>query len=280
MSGFEREPAVSIDRASIKAIAKAVASELRGGDPVSHLTEPASTPKPCQGKTTSAKIPQPFLVGWGSFAENIQRPNGFKTFFVVDDYTSIGLWNLLGPRISELPPTMGLKWDVHLICEPIAADSLYRDCGCVRPRFDQQPVIYCVEHGEDVGRYILKATVDEALAFMASEIADYRGKSPDIDTKSDPGSLKDIALCILQSETVLKWQTNLNLPDSWDNRGGVYCKAIGPITGKRYEINFIRMLDHYVVQVDGSRKSTTFKTEEEAKGWALVLEKMDVVTRF
>ena len=113
----------------------------------------------------------PFLVGWGSFSKNLTRNNGFKTFFVVDDYTSIGFWNLLYPRLSELPPMRGLEWDVHVICEPIAADSLYRDCGCVRPRFDQQPVIYCVEHGKDVGRYILKATVDEARAFMALEIA-------------------------------------------------------------------------------------------------------------
>jgi hypothetical protein len=258
MSGFEREPAVSIDKASIKAIAKAVASELRGGDPVSHLTEPASTPNPCQGKTTSAKIPEPFLVGWGSFAENIQRPNGFKTFFVVDDYTSIGFWNLLGPRLSELPPTMGLKWDVHLICEPIAADSLYRDCGCVRPRFDQQPVIYCVEHGKDVGRYILKATVDEALVFMASEIG---------------GVLEGIA-----TSTVLNWQEQ-DLPDSWEDRGGVYCTAVGPCSGKTYAIDFAKFLRQYSVHINGSRTSQLFKTEEEAKGWALVLEKMDVVMR-
>ena len=136
MSGFERQPAVSLDRASIKAIAKAVASELRGGGPMSHLTEPGSPNKLCQGKTL----------------------------------------------------------------EGIAA------------------------------------------------------------------------------RTVLDWQEQ-GRPDAWEHRGGVYCTAVGPCSGKTYGIDFMRCLWQYSVHVNGSRTSQLFKTEEEAKGWALVLEKMDVVKR-
>lgn len=170
MSGMERQPAARLDKASIMAIAKAVAAELRSIEPPRDQRHTASTPETYQGRNELMKLPEPFLVGWKSFDKSLLRKNGFKTFFVVDDYTSIGLWDRLCPRIGELPPT-GENWDVHVIDEPIVADSVYMGCGCVRPRFDQQPVIYCIEQGKDVGRYILRATVDEALAFMESELS-------------------------------------------------------------------------------------------------------------
>lgn len=90
--------------------------------------------------------------------------------------------------------------------------------------------------------------------------------------ETNPQSSLDIAM-----KTVLDWQFQ-GLSDSWDNRGGVYCKAVGPHSGKTYEINFIRFIDCHRVYVEGQPKSF-FKTEEEAKAWALVLERMAVVSR-
>jgi hypothetical protein len=170
MSGMERQPAARLDKASIMAIAKAVAAELRSIEPPRDQRHTASNPETYQGRNELMKLPEPFLVGWESFGKSLQRKNGFKTFIVVDDYTSIDLWNRLCPRLDGLPPREE-NWDVHIIVEPIAADNIYINCGCVRPRYDQQPVIYCIEQGQDVGRYILRATVDEALAFMESELS-------------------------------------------------------------------------------------------------------------
>lgn len=63
----------------------------------------------------------------------------------------------------------------------------------------------------------------------------------------------------------LHWE-GTELPPSWENRGGVFCKSRGPATGFLYEINYWPRGNMYRVFVNGI-ENQYFKTDEEARGW-------------
>jgi len=112
-----------------------------------------------------------FLVGWGSFsADEHRRPIGEKTIIVVDDYTSIGLYDQL---FEWLKGANKPNWNFLVIHEPLANHGkIYLQGGVPCPRYNQLPVVYCLEHGSDTGKYLLRATKEEAISFITREVGD------------------------------------------------------------------------------------------------------------
>ena len=119
-----------------------------------------------ESKTTKEGL---FLVGWGSFsADQHRRPDGEKTIIIVDDYTSIGLYDQLFEWSNGADKP---NWNLLAILEPLANHSkIYLQGGVPCPRYDQLPVVYCLEYGNDTGKYLLRATKEEAISFITREV--------------------------------------------------------------------------------------------------------------
>jgi hypothetical protein len=111
-------------------------------------------------------LPQ-FLVGWGSFDEQHKKPDGFKTFILVDDYTMFDLHSKLTehvvPRRDEVFTILSV-WHNQAYGGPI-----YLKGGIVCPTVSQLPALFCLEHGKPTGTYILNATVETAADFILSQ---------------------------------------------------------------------------------------------------------------
>ena len=105
-----------------------------------------------------------FLVGWGSFHEKYARPDGFKTFILVDDYTMFDLHSNL--KISQNDDVFVLLTVFH---NHAYGGPIYLKGGIVCPTIQQLPVLFCLEHGKPTGTYLLNATVETGTEFILSQ---------------------------------------------------------------------------------------------------------------
>ena len=111
------------------------------------------------------KAAREFLVGYGSMSDSVKKPDGHKTFIVVDDYTG-------GPIWDEMILTHGLKEDIEgvtllNVMYPLAlGGGLWQKGGIVCPAYEVLPVVFCIEHGKQVGSYITNASAEEASDFV------------------------------------------------------------------------------------------------------------------
>ena len=112
-----------------------------------------------------------FLVGWGSFDEHYAKPDGFKTFILVDDYTMFDLHSNL--KISQNDDVFVLLTVFH---NQAYVGPIYLKGGIVCPTIQQLPVLFCLEHGKPTGTYLLNATVETATDFILSQTEKAEGK--------------------------------------------------------------------------------------------------------
>ena len=105
-----------------------------------------------------------FLVGWGSFDEKYAKPDGFKTFILVDDYTMFALSSRL-----DVPPRDDVFALLTVFHNLAYGGPIYLKGGVVCPTIKQLPVLFCLEHGKPTGTYLLNATVETAADFILSQ---------------------------------------------------------------------------------------------------------------
>jgi hypothetical protein len=65
-----------------------------------------------------------------------------KEFYIVDDYTSCGIWD----EVNHTHASGLLKgdWRLRGIQHPLASDGLYQKAGIQKPSYSQLPMIACV----------------------------------------------------------------------------------------------------------------------------------------
>lgn len=103
-----------------------------------------------------------FLVGWGSFQEDMKRKAGFRHFIVVDDYTVGGIFDDL-QALHEKSESFAL---LNIMWPQAYGGVIYCKGGVVCPAFEQLPVVFCIEHGKLTGTYLCNATVETATDFV------------------------------------------------------------------------------------------------------------------
>ncbi len=109
-----------------------------------------------------------FLVGWGSFSSEHKKPEGFRTFVLVDDYTLFDLKSKLTPHVL---PRRDDRYTILTIWHNQAyGGEIYCKGGVVCPTVEQLPVVFCLEHGKPTGTYLLNATVETATCFVLDQI--------------------------------------------------------------------------------------------------------------
>jgi hypothetical protein len=107
-----------------------------------------------------------FLVGWGSFDSSYKKPDGKKTFILVDDYTMFDLHSQLD-SISEKDNNFTCLTVFH---NQAYGGPIYLKGGVVCPTIQQLPVLFCLEHGKPTGTYLLNATFETAKEFILSQL--------------------------------------------------------------------------------------------------------------
>lgn len=112
-----------------------------------------------------------FPIGWQSFAPKLRLPVGQKTFVVVDDHTGPAIWDDVLFH-AELDQSVRAPYRLLNIMRGMGmSESLHNQAGIPCIANSSLPAIFVIEHGSDVGRYILKVSVDQAVRFINSEIS-------------------------------------------------------------------------------------------------------------
>ena len=112
-----------------------------------------------------------FLVGWGSFDAKYAKPDGFKTFILVDDYTMFDLHSRL-----DIPQRDDVFVLLTVHHNQAYGGPIYLKGGVVCPTIQQLPVLFCLEHGRPTGTYLLNATVETGTEFILSQTEKAGGK--------------------------------------------------------------------------------------------------------
>ncbi len=134
----------------------------------------------------SAQVEHVFPIRWETFQEDLLRERGFVDFLIVDDFTSLNLWDDLllkgiarvGIRpegylsgacstMNDLPEG---KWRMLHAMRPLAADELYARAGVTKPCETKLPAVYCLVHGQTTGSCMFNARLDSAVEFIRSKI--------------------------------------------------------------------------------------------------------------
>ena len=112
-----------------------------------------------------------FLVGWGSFDEEYAKPDGFKTFILVDDYTMFDWHSKL-----DIPQRDDVFVLLTVFHNQAYGGPIYLKGGIVCPTIQQLPALFCLEHGRPTGTYLLNATVETGTKFILSQAMHGKGR--------------------------------------------------------------------------------------------------------
>lgn len=134
----------------------------------------------------SERVEHVFPIRWETFQEDLLRERGFVDFLIVDDFTSLNLWDDLlskgitrvGVRpegylsgdsstMSDLPEG---KWRMLHAMRPLAADELYARAGVAKPCATKLPAVYCLVHGQTTGSCMFNVRLDSAVEFIRHKI--------------------------------------------------------------------------------------------------------------
>lgn len=115
--------------------------------------------------------PQSFLVGYGSMSDSVKKPNGHKTFIVVDDYAASesesfrAIWDEMLFVHNLKSPGDGVTL-LNVMHSQAYDGPIWAKGGIVCPAYEMLPVVFCIEHGKQTGEYITNATAKEAADFV------------------------------------------------------------------------------------------------------------------